>query len=54
MTESLFVYNRLSDEQLIIEVRQLAGCEAQSSYRLAGVDRQRRTHGRVQVRRQLD
>jgi hypothetical protein len=34
MTESLFVHDRLSDEQLTAEVRRLAGCEAEATARL--------------------
>lgn len=34
MTESLLVHDRLSDEQLIAEVRRLAGCDTQATARL--------------------
>lgn len=34
MIESLFVHDRLSDEQLIVEVQRLAGCERQTTARL--------------------
>lgn len=34
MTESLHVHDRLSDEQLIAEVRRLAGCDTQATARL--------------------
>jgi hypothetical protein len=34
MTESRCVHDRLSDEQLIAEVRRLTGCEAQATARL--------------------